>query len=184
MLYTRQMGRNRKYWRLRLTGYGMPNKDDDYYQVYMKNSCENFVFLVDHLQDVFEVKIETLQLDIGEEWNEEKMKPYVEWMDDSYWTMLDGLEAELGNFRETRKTFRFAIDKRLYELHGGFDITRADGKIATIGYNLSHNDNPQEEFATEECARISRVWNLEQSDEEEEIEEGDDDQEYRFPDFS
>ncbi|PIC54410.1 hypothetical protein B9Z55_003673 [Caenorhabditis nigoni] len=140
------MGRNQKYWRLRLTGYGMPNKDDDYYQVFMKNSCENFVFLVDHLQDVFEVKIETLQLDIGEEWNEEKMKP-------------------------------FANDNRLYELHGGFDITRADGRIATIGhygYNLSHEDNPRQQLDTEECVRISRVWNLEQSDEEEEIEEEDD----------
>ncbi|UMM15096.1 hypothetical protein L5515_002659 [Caenorhabditis briggsae] len=270
MLYTRQMGWNRKYWRLRfhpLTGYGMPYKDDDYYQVYMKNSCENFVFLVDHLQDVFEVKIGALELVVREEMNVEKMKPYVEWMNENLkqgvermdiealycrnpikcssvnfkvdvltgngeewlatetmksidpirmdlrethlsnldmnqflrswkegtsngriqeirlplkervkWrTMLEGLDAELGDFRRTRKTFRFTNDNQLYQLHGGFDITRADGRMATIGhhgYNLSHEDNPWQQFEIEECARISRVWNLEESDEEEEIEKG------------
>ncbi|CAP27899.1 Protein CBG07991 [Caenorhabditis briggsae] len=292
------MGWNRKYWRLRfhpLTGYGMPYKDDDYYQVYMKNSSENFVFLVDHLQDVFEVKIGALELGVREGMNVEKMKPYVEWMNGFNWelgkipalrvvssrnelslkfllenlkqgvermdievlycrnpikcssvnfkvdvltgngeewlatetmksidpirmdlrethlsnldmnqflrswkegtsngriqeirlplkervkwrTMLDGLDAELGDFRRTRKTFRFTNDNQLYQLHGGFDITRADGRMATIGhhgYNLSHEDNPWQQFEIEECARISRVWNLEESDEEDEIEKGD-----------
>ncbi|ULU14163.1 hypothetical protein L3Y34_016584 [Caenorhabditis briggsae] len=283
-----------KSWRLHFvpfTGSEWFYKGNFHNQVYMKNSCENFVFLVVQLQEVFEVKHETLRLEIGEEWNAEKMKPYVEWMNQFNWesgkipslnvvatdepslkfllenmtrdvgrmeiqttysercqvssvnfkmdvltgsgkdwldremmrsmdairmdfyqtdltnldmnqflrswkegtsngriqeirlplkervkwrTMLDGLDAELGDFRTARKTFRFTNDNQLYQLHGGFDITRADGRMATIGhnlYNLSFENAPIQQYEIEECTRISRVWNLEQSDEEDEIED-------------
>ncbi|UMM15095.1 hypothetical protein L5515_002658 [Caenorhabditis briggsae] len=252
-----------KSWRLHFvpfTGSEWFYKGNFHYPVYFKNSCENFVFLVVQLQEVFEVKHETLRLEIGEEWNAEKMKPYVEWMNGFNWesgkipslnvvakdepslkfllenmtrdvgrmeiqttysercqfssvnfkmdvltgsgkdwldremmrsmdairmdfyqtdltnldmnqflrswkegtsngriqeirlplkervkwrTMLEGLDAELGDFRTARKTFRFTNDNQLYQL----------------------------QYEIEECARISRVWNLEQSDEEDEIED-------------
>ncbi|PIC54407.1 hypothetical protein B9Z55_003672 [Caenorhabditis nigoni] len=293
-----------RIWRLHFvpfTGCERLYKGNFYYPVFLKNSCENFVFLVEHLKDVFEVKFGTLELCIGVEIDDVKMKPYVEWMNDFNWesgkvpalsviardepslkfllknlkrdvdqmkidtyirkenpasksggnpkcstpvnfkvdvltgngeewwatetmksmdairmdfyqsdlsnldmnqflrswkegasnerlkeiklplrervkwrTMLEGLDADLRDFRTARKIFRFAKDNQLYQLHGGFDITRADGRIATIGhelYNLIFENQPMEQYKIEECTRISRVWNLEQGDEEEEIED-------------
>ncbi|CAO4363426.1 unnamed protein product [Caenorhabditis nigoni] len=255
-----------RIWRLHFvpfTGCERLYKGNFYYPVFLKNSCESFVFLVEHLKDVFEVKFGTLELCIGVEIDDEKMKPYVEWMNDFNWEsgkipalsviardepslkfLLKNLKRDVDqmkidtyirkenpasksggnpkcstpvNFkvdvltgngeewwatetmksmdairmnsdhtdlnkmdmnqflrRTARKIFRFANDNQLYQLHGGFDITRADGRIATIGhelYNLIFENQPMEQYKIEECARISRVWNLEQGDEEEEIED-------------
>ncbi|CAP27898.1 Protein CBG07990 [Caenorhabditis briggsae] len=260
-----------KSWRLHFvpfTGSEWFYKGNFHYPVYFKNSCENFVFLVVQLQEVFEVKHETLRLEIGEEWNAEKMKPYVEWMNGFNWEsgkipslnvvakdepslkfLLENMTRDVGrmeiqttysercqvssvNFKmdvltgsgkdwldrkmmrsmdairmdfyqtdltnldmnqflrswkeETsngriqeirlplKERVKFTNDNQLYQLHGGFDITRADGRMATIGhnlYNLSFENAPIQQYEIEECTRISRVWNLEQSDEEDEIED-------------
>ncbi|PIC54386.1 hypothetical protein B9Z55_003659 [Caenorhabditis nigoni] len=62
------------------------------------------------------------------------------------------------------------------DYHGGFDIKRIDGKVATVGYRYfqasnSEDNEPPKPHMFEEYDRVSRVSNSEDNDEEEEIED-------------
>ncbi|PIC54375.1 hypothetical protein B9Z55_003652 [Caenorhabditis nigoni] len=88
--------------------------------------------------------------------------------------ILEGLDAALRDLRTVRRSFRFNNNKELWDFHGGFDITRIDGKVATVGYcyfQVTDEDDPIEPYMLEEYDRISRVWNSVDNDEEEEIED-------------
>ncbi|PIC54374.1 hypothetical protein B9Z55_003651 [Caenorhabditis nigoni] len=89
--------------------------------------------------------------------------------------MLEGLDAELRDFRTVKRTFRFNDNRQVWDYHGGFDIKRADGKVATVGYcyyQVTDEDQvPLRPEMFEEYDRVVRVWNSEDNDEEEEIED-------------
>ncbi|PIC11389.1 hypothetical protein B9Z55_029113 [Caenorhabditis nigoni] len=88
--------------------------------------------------------------------------------------MLEGLDAELRDSRTVRRTFRFNDNRQVWDYHGGFDIKRIDGKVATVGYGhfqVSNENEPLTPHKLEEYDRVLRVWNSEDKDEEEEIED-------------
>ncbi|PIC54382.1 hypothetical protein B9Z55_003657 [Caenorhabditis nigoni] len=88
--------------------------------------------------------------------------------------ILEGLDAELRDLRTVRRTFRFNDNRQVWDYHGGFDIKRIDGKVATVGYGhfqVSNENEPLEPHKLEENDRTSRVWNSEDNDDEEEIED-------------
>ncbi|CAO4363410.1 unnamed protein product [Caenorhabditis nigoni] len=89
--------------------------------------------------------------------------------------MLEGLDAELRDFRTVKRTFRFNDNRQVWDYHGGFDIERFDGKVATVGYcyyQVTDEDQvPLRPEMFEEYDRVVRVWNSEDNDEEEEIED-------------
>ncbi|PIC54377.1 hypothetical protein B9Z55_003653 [Caenorhabditis nigoni] len=88
--------------------------------------------------------------------------------------MLEGLDAELRDLRTVKRTFRFNNNRQVWDYHGGFDIKRIDGKMATVGYcdfQVTDENEPIEPYMIEEYDRVSRVWNSEDNDDEEEIED-------------
>ncbi|CAO4363406.1 unnamed protein product [Caenorhabditis nigoni] len=90
--------------------------------------------------------------------------------------ILEGLDAELRDLRTVKRTFRFNDNRQVWDYHGGFDITRIDGKVATVGYRYfqasdSVDNEPPKPHMFEEYDRVLRVWNSEDNDEEEEIED-------------
>ncbi|PIC54380.1 hypothetical protein B9Z55_003655 [Caenorhabditis nigoni] len=87
--------------------------------------------------------------------------------------MLEGLDAELRDLRTVRRTFRFNDNRQVWDYHGGFDIKRIDGKVATVGYcyfQVTENEPLRPEML-EEYDRVVRVWNSEDNDDEEEVED-------------
>ncbi|CAO4363413.1 unnamed protein product [Caenorhabditis nigoni] len=88
--------------------------------------------------------------------------------------MLEGLDAELRDLRTVRRTFRFNDNRQVWDYHGGFDIKRNDGKVATVGYcyfQVTDENEPIEPHMFEEYDRVLRVWNSEDNDDAEEIED-------------
>ncbi|PIC54390.1 hypothetical protein B9Z55_003661 [Caenorhabditis nigoni] len=90
--------------------------------------------------------------------------------------ILEGMDAELRDLRTVKRTIRFNNNRQVWDYHGGFDITRNDGKVATVGYRYfqasnSEDNEPIEPHMLEEYDRVLRVWNSEDNDDEEEIED-------------
>ncbi|PIC54392.1 hypothetical protein B9Z55_003662 [Caenorhabditis nigoni] len=102
-------------------------------------------------------------------WIDYRISERVKWK-----KMLEGLNAELRDLRTVRRTFRFNDNLQVWDYHGGFDIKRIDGKVATVGYcyfqvtDLNETLRPE---MLEEYDRVLRVWNSEDNDDEEEIED-------------
>ncbi|PIC54389.1 hypothetical protein B9Z55_003660 [Caenorhabditis nigoni] len=88
--------------------------------------------------------------------------------------ILEGLDAELRDLRTVRRTFRFNDNRQVWDYHGGFDIKRIDGKVATVGhcyFQVTDQNEPLKPHMLDEYDRVLRVWNSEDNDDEEEIED-------------
>ncbi|CAO4363409.1 unnamed protein product [Caenorhabditis nigoni] len=114
------------------------------------------------------------------DWKEGRSYNRAYWMDFGIservkWKKIfEGLDAELRDLRTVRRTFRFNDNRQVWDYHGGFDIKRIDGKVATVGYcyfQVTDENEPLRPEMLEEYDRVLRVWNSEDNDDEEEIED-------------
>ncbi|PIC54378.1 hypothetical protein B9Z55_003654 [Caenorhabditis nigoni] len=78
------------------------------------------------------------------------------------------------DYIEKGLNFRFNDNRDVWDYHGGFDIKRIDGKMATVGYcdfQVTDENEPLRPEMLEEYDRVLRVWNSEDNDDEEEVED-------------